>query len=97
EREEPWLDAVVWRALARPRRLVGGGHEAGAGGGQLGSSLGVRDGGGDELREVGDARLRIRRERLRLFRIDRHTAPRTTFDHDRGADRRGDPEAAPNS
>ena len=31
-------------------------------------SLGVRDGGGDELGEVGDARFRIRGERLRLFR-----------------------------
>jgi hypothetical protein len=94
EGDEPLLDPVVQVALQSPAGLIRGRDDARAGGGELGPGVGIRDGGGDELREVGNARLRIRGERPGMFRRDRHAAPQTTLDQDRSADRRGNAELA---
>jgi hypothetical protein len=48
------------------------------------------DGRRDELRERGEARLGVRRQRLLLARGDAYHAPQPTLDDDRRPDRRGD-------
>jgi hypothetical protein len=67
QRDQPLLGAVVQVALDAAPGLVGGGDDAGARGRQLGLRLGVRDRGGDQLGEVGQARLGSRR---RLSPVD---------------------------
>ena len=54
--------------------------------------LGVRDRRGDELREGGDPRLGVRRERPVALRGDDHHAPEALVDDDRGAHRRAEAE-----
>jgi hypothetical protein len=52
ERDKPLLRAVVKVALDAPAGLVGGGDDACTRGRELLATLGVRDGRGDELREL---------------------------------------------
>ncbi len=54
ERDEALLRPVVQVALDPPALPVGRRDDARARGGELGAALGVGDGGGDELGELGD-------------------------------------------
>ena len=83
ERDEALLDAVVQIALDPPPRLVGRRDDTRAGGGQLGATLGVRDRGGHELREAGQARLGVGRQRPRLGGRRDDGPPEAVLDDDR--------------
>jgi hypothetical protein len=73
--------------------LIGGGHDPGTRCGQLRLVLGVGEGGGDQLGEVGQPRLGVRRQRL-LTPHGHHDAPQPALDADRHADSGAGPEPA---
>jgi hypothetical protein len=90
QRDQALLDPIVEVALDPPPGLVGGGHDAPTGSVQLGSRLRVGDGGGDQLGELGKARLGVRRQRLRPGRQHGDQPPQAPVDHDRTANARPD-------
>jgi hypothetical protein len=87
QRDQPLLGAVVQVALDAAPGLVGGGDDAGARGRQLGLRLGVRDRGGDQLGEVGQARLGVGRQRLGSGGADPDQPPQPPLHRDRAPDR----------
>ena len=90
---ESLLRSVVQVALDTAPRVVGGGDDASARGGERGTALGVGDRGGDELREAGQARLGFGAQRDAAAAGDER-APETVFDEDRTADRGTQPQPA---
>ena len=83
ERDELLLRAVVEVALDPPPRRVGRGHDPCPRSLELGAALRVRDRGGDELGELGQALLRVGRQRLVAQRGGGQYAPKAAFDGDR--------------
>jgi hypothetical protein len=87
EGDQALLGAVVQVPLDAPPDLVGGGHDPGPRGHQLGVGLGVGDRGGDQLGELLDALLRVGRQAFAHVR-DGHDAPEVALDNDRGGNGR---------
>ena len=88
EGDQPLLGAVMQIALDALPRLVGGGHDPGARGGQLRLALGVGEGGSDELGEAGQPRLGVGGQRVRACGRYGHHAPQPALDVNRHADGR---------
>ena len=93
ERDQALLYAIVEIALETPPRVVRRRHDARPRGGHLGARLGVRDRRRDQLGECRDPRLGARWKRILLPRRCDHHSPQAPLDHDRGTDRRPDPQA----
>ena len=79
--------------LEAPPRLVRGGDDPGARGGQLGAALGVRDGGSQQLGELGETGLRAIGEGP-IGGRDRHQPPDSSVHDDRRAGDAMEPELA---
>ena len=93
ERDEALLDPVVQVTLEASPRLVRGGDDPGARGGQLGAALSVRDGGSQQLGELGQTVLRVIGQ-APIGGRDRHQPPDSPVHDDRRAGDASEPELA---
>ena len=87
ERDESLLCSVVQVALDAPSAFVGRGDHAGAGGGELVAAVRIRDRGGEQFCELGQALLRVGGRLVMPSPACGDHAPQRAVDDDRRPDR----------